>query len=133
MDISTVHGSAEIGHILWGPRIAGTRVATEAFFLLAEYVFGLGYRRYQWRCNARNLPSRRAAERFGYTFEGTFRQHLVIKGESRDSAWYSILDHEWPVRRAAFERWLAPENFDAEGRQRKRLADLRPASTAPAA
>ncbi len=125
MDISTAHGSAEIGHILWGPRIAGTRVATEAFFLLADYVFGLGYRRYQWRCNARNAPSRRAAERFGYTFEGIFRQHMVVKGESRDTAWYSILDHEWPSHRAAYGRWLDPANFDGAGRQRKRLDELR--------
>lgn len=125
MDVSTVHGSAEIGHILWGPRMAGTRVATEAFFLMADHVFALGYRRYQWRCNARNVPSRRAAERFGYTFEGVFRQHMVLKGASRDTAWYSILDHEWPAHRTAFARWLDPENFDAEGRQRKRLSDLR--------
>lgn len=128
MDISTAHGSAEIGHILWGPRIAGTRVATEAFFLLADHVFDLGYRRYQWRCNARNGPSRRAAERFGYAFEGIFRQHLVLKGESRDTAWYSILDHEWPDRRTAFARWLDPENFDEAGRQRRRLSEFRPAS-----
>jgi RimJ/RimL family protein N-acetyltransferase len=125
MDISTAHGSAEIGHILWGPRIAGTRVATEAFFLFADWTFGLGYRRYQWRCNARNEPSCRAALRFGYTFEGIFRQHMVVKGESRDTAWYSILGDEWPRHRTAFERWLAPENFGAEGRQLKRLDELR--------
>ncbi|MBS7538403.1 GNAT family N-acetyltransferase [Ancylobacter lacus] len=125
MDISTAYGSAEIGHILWGPRIAGTRVATEAFFLMADYVFGLGYRRYQWRCNARNSPSRRAAERFGYTHEGIFRQHMVVKGESRDTAWYSILDEEWPRHRAAYERWLRPDNFDGEGRQKARLNELR--------
>jgi len=128
MDISTSFGSAEIGHILWGPRIAGTRVATEAFFLFANWVFGLGYRRFQWRCNARNEPSRRAALRFGYTFEGIFRQHMVVKGESRDTAWYSILDHEWPRHAAAFEEWLAPENFDDDGRQRRRLDDLRSSS-----
>ena len=125
MDISTAYGSAEIGNILWGPRIAGTRVATEAFFLLADYVFGLGYRRYQWRCNSRNEPSRRAAERFGYTYEGIFRNHMVVKGESRDTAWYSILDQEWPRLRVAYERWLLPENFDREGRQKARLAELR--------
>lgn len=125
MDINTAHGSAEIGHILWGPRIAGTRVATEAFFLFADLMFGLGYRRYQWRCNASNGPSRRAAQRFGYTFEGVFRQHMIVKGESRDTAWYSILDGEWPRQRTAFERWLAPEKFDGEGRQRRRLEELR--------
>lgn len=125
MDINAAQGSAEIGHILWGPRIAGTRIATEAFFLLADYTFGLGYRRYQWRCNAANQPSRRAAARFGYTFEGVFRQHMVVKGENRDTAWYSILDGEWPALRAAYLRWLAPDNFDADGRQVRRLEDLR--------
>jgi RimJ/RimL family protein N-acetyltransferase len=125
MDISTAHGSAEIGHILWGSQIAGTRVATEAFFLLADYVFGLGYRRYQWRCNTRNEPSSRAAERFGYTSEGVFRKHMVVKGESRDTAWYSILDQEWVHLRASYERWLRPENFDGDGRQKARLDELR--------
>lgn len=121
MDINTAHGSAEIGHILWGPRIAGTRVATEAFFLFADYVFGLGYRRYQWRCNARNAPSRRAAERFGYTFEGIFRQNMVVKGENRDTAWFSIIDAEWPRLRAGYQAWLRPENFDAAGQQKEKL------------
>ncbi|GGZ45073.1 hypothetical protein GCM10011273_34830 [Asticcacaulis endophyticus] len=111
MDVSSAYGNAEIGHILWGPRIVGTRVATEVFFLMADYVFGLGYRRYQWRCNARNGPSRRAAERFGYTYEGTFRKHMVVKGENRDTAWHSILDEEWPRHRAAYERWLQPDMF----------------------
>jgi RimJ/RimL family protein N-acetyltransferase len=128
MDINAAYGSAEIGHILWGPQIAGTRVATEAFFLFADYVFGLGYRRYQWRCNALNEPSRRAALRFGYSFEGIFRQHMVVKGESRDTAWYSILDHEWPALCAAFQSWLAPGNFDAAGRQIRRLEELREGS-----
>jgi RimJ/RimL family protein N-acetyltransferase len=122
MDINTDHGSAEIGHILWGPRIARSRVATEAFFLMADHAFGLGYRRWQWRCNARNMPSRRAAERFGYTFEGIFRQHMVVKGENRDTAWFSIIDVEWPRLKAGYEAWLRPENFDAGGRQRTRLA-----------
>lgn len=125
MDVSTAFGSAEIGHILWGPRIAGTRVASEAFFLMADWIFGLGYRRYQWRCNARNEPSRRAATRFGYILEGSFRQHMVVKDESRDTAWYSILDSEWPRHAEAFGRWLAPGNFDASGRQIQRLEDLR--------
>jgi RimJ/RimL family protein N-acetyltransferase len=122
MDLNAAHGTAEIGHILWGPRIARTRVTTEAFFLFADLMFGLGYRRYQWRCNARNEHSRRAAVRFGYTFEGVFRQHMVVKGENRDTAWYSILDGEWPRLKGGYEAWLRPENFDAEGRQKSRLA-----------
>jgi RimJ/RimL family protein N-acetyltransferase len=122
MDINTDHGSAEIGGILWGPRIARSRVTTEAFFLMADYAFGLGYRRWQWRCNARNAPSRRAAERFGYHFEGIFRQHMVVKGESRDTAWYSITNAEWSCLRASYLAWLDPANFDADGQQRSRLA-----------
>jgi RimJ/RimL family protein N-acetyltransferase len=122
MDINTDHGSAEIGGILWGTRIARSRVTTEAFFLMADYAFGLGYRRWQWRCNARNAPSRRAAERFGYHFEGIFRQHMVVKGESRDTAWYSITDAEWSRLRASYVAWLDPANFEAGGQQRSRLA-----------
>lgn len=122
MDINTEHGTAEIGHILWGPRIARGRVTTEAFFLFADYIFGLGYRRWQWRCNANNAPSRRAADRFGFTFEGIFRNHMVVKGESRDTAWYSITDAEWPRLKAGYERWLRPENFDEAGTQREKLA-----------
>jgi RimJ/RimL family protein N-acetyltransferase len=107
---------------MFSPQLQRTPAATEAMFLMAQYVFEtLGYRRYEWKCNALNLPSRRAAERFGFIFEGVFRQHMVIKGRNRDTAWYSMLDSEWPARRAAFEAWLAPENFDAEGRQRRRL------------
>ena len=123
MDIAPAHGTAEIGHILWGPRIAGTRIATEAFFLLADHMMTtLAYRRWQWRCNAANAPSRRAAERFGFTYEGTFRNHMVVKGENRNTAWFSITDIEWPPIRARFQAWLAPENFDAQGHQRTRLA-----------
>jgi RimJ/RimL family protein N-acetyltransferase len=94
-------------------------------YLMASYVFDkLGYRRYEWKCNALNLPSRRAAERLGFTFEGIFRQHMVVKGQNRETAWYSMLDHEWPARKAAFEAWLAPENFDANDRQRQSLPAL---------
>jgi RimJ/RimL family protein N-acetyltransferase len=101
-------------------------VATEAFFLHARYVFDdLGYRRYEWKCNNENEPSRRAAKRFGFTFEGVFRQHVVSKGRNRDTAWFSIIDGEWPGLRAAFERWLEPSNFDASGRQKRTLAELR--------
>lgn len=123
MRIDPPNGSAEIGAVLWGPTIARRRAASEAFFLLAAYVFDtLGYRRFEWKCNAMNEASRRAALRFGFTFEGTFRQHRVVKGENRDTDWFSMLDGEWPSRKAALEAWLAPANFDANGVQRQRLA-----------
>lgn len=126
--ITPEHGVIEIGSILWGPAIAGTRVATEAFYLFARHAFeALGYRRFEWKCDSRNEPSRRAASRFGFTYEGIFRQHMVVKGESRDTAWYSMIDLEWPALRAAFDAWLSPENFDTSGAQRARLAELRPA------
>jgi RimJ/RimL family protein N-acetyltransferase len=126
MRITPEHGVIEVGHILWGPAISRTRVATEALFLHARYVFEtLGYRRFEWKCNARNEGSKRAADRFGFEYEGTFRQHMVQKGVSRDTAWFSILDGEWPTVRRAFEQWLAPANFDAEGKQKARLAALR--------
>ena len=97
-------------------------MATEALYLTARHVFDdLGYRRFEWKCNNRNAPSKRAAARFGFTFEGIFRQHMVIKGENRDTAWFSMLDGEWPARKAEFERWLDPRNFDAEGAQKTPL------------
>jgi RimJ/RimL family protein N-acetyltransferase len=118
MRIDPAHGVIEIGHILWGPAIARTRVATEALYLSAAYVFDqLGYRRFEWKCNDNNAPSKRAALRFGFTFEGTFRQHMVAKGQNRDTAWFSIIDAEWPSLKARYQTWLAPDNFDAEGRQ----------------
>ena len=120
------HGVIEVGSILWGPAISRTRVATEALFLSARYIFDeLGYRRFEWKCNSENQPSRNAAQRFGFTYEGIFRQHMVVKGRSRDSAWFSMLDSEWPALRSAFERWLAPTNFDHVGQQKARLEDLR--------
>ncbi len=120
------HGVIEIGHIWFSPALQRTRKATEAIYLMARYAFDdLGYRRLEWKCDALNDPSRRAAERFGFTFEGVFRQHLVVKGRNRDSAWFSILDGEWPAIRSAFEGWLAPENFDATGAQRHSLAEMR--------
>jgi RimJ/RimL family protein N-acetyltransferase len=126
MRITPEHGVIEVGHVLWGPAIARTRVATEALFLHARYIFEtLGYRRFEWKCNARNAPSRAAAERFGFSYEGLFRQHMVQKGESRDTTWFAMLDAEWPLIKRSFERWLAPENFDEAGRQRVRLAALR--------
>ena len=122
MRITPEHGVIEIGNILWGPAIARTRIASEAFFLAARYVFDeLGYRRFEWKCNNRNEPSKAAARRFGFTFEGVFRQHMWVKGADRDTAWFSIIDREWPAIRAAFERWLEPENFDSAGRQRSKL------------
>jgi RimJ/RimL family protein N-acetyltransferase len=119
------HGVIEVGNILMSPVLQRTTAATEAMYLMARHVFeDLGYRRYEWKCNALNQPSRRAAQRFGFTFEGIFRQHMVIKGRNRDTAWFAMLDHEWPARKAAFEAWLHPSNFDANGNQRRPLANI---------
>ena len=116
------NGVTEIGHIWYAPSIQRSRATTEATYLLARHVFDdLGYRRLEWKCNALNERSRRAAERFGFTYEGTFRQHMWVKGENRDTAWYSMLDGEWPGIRDSFERWLDPANFDESGRQRTAL------------
>ncbi len=124
--VEAAHGCVEIGHIWFGAALQRTPGATEAIFLLLRHAFEeLGYRRVEWRCNAANARSRRAAARFGFTYEGVFRQHMVVKGRSRDTAWYSLLDGEWAAASAAFRAWLGPENFDARGRQRTRLADLR--------
>jgi RimJ/RimL family protein N-acetyltransferase len=124
--ITPEHGVIEIGHIWFGKALQRTPKATEAIYLLARNAFDdLGYRRFEWKCNARNAASCRAAERFGFTFEGIFRQHQIVKGRNRDTAWYAILDGEWPAIRAAFDAWLAPENFDDEGRQRRSLRELR--------
>ena len=126
MRITPEHGVIEVGNILWGPAIARTRIATEAVFLFARYVFDeLGYRRFEWKCDARNEASMRAARRFGFTYEGIFRQHMVVKGQNRDTAWFAIADVDWPSLRKAFERWLEPENFDHRERQKSRLEDLR--------
>jgi len=115
----------EVGFIVYSPALQRTALATETQYLLARYVFEtLGYRRYEWKCDALNAPSRRAALRFGFVFEGIFRQHMITKGRSRDTAYYSMLDREWPVRKLNFERWLAPENFDSQGRQKQSLATL---------
>ena len=116
------HGVIEIGDILWGPRMARTRIATEALYLAARYVFDdLGYRRFEWKCNDLNAPSKKAALRFGFAFEGVFRQHMWVKGANRDTAWFAMLDVDWPRLRRAYERWLAPANFDAQGIQRSAL------------
>jgi RimJ/RimL family protein N-acetyltransferase len=122
MRIVPEHGVIEVGGILWGDRIARTRVATEALYLHARYVFDeLGYRRFEWKCNALNQPSRNAAIRFGFRFEGTFRQHMIVKGQNRDTAWFAMLDKDWPRLKAAYERWLAPTNFEANGAQKTQL------------
>ncbi|MFI4888935.1 MAG: GNAT family N-acetyltransferase [Steroidobacterales bacterium] len=126
MRITPQHGVIEIGHILWGPGMAQSRLATESLYLMASYVFDdLGYRRFEWKCDSLNEPSRRAALRFGFQFEGIFRQHMWIKGKNRDTAWYAMLDGDWPALRAAYDRWLEPGNFDALGRQRMSLAAAR--------
>jgi RimJ/RimL family protein N-acetyltransferase len=125
MEIRPAMRVIEMGSIVYSPLLQRTPLATEAQYLLARYAFEtLGYRRYEWKCNALNAPSRRAALRFGFTFEGVFRQHQIVKGRNRDTAWYSMLDGEWPARKRAFERWLAPENFDAAGRQKTSLSDF---------
>jgi RimJ/RimL family protein N-acetyltransferase len=122
MRIVPEHGVIEVGSIMWGPQIARTRLATEALYLFARHVFDdLGYRRFEWKCNARNEPSRRAAERFGFVYEGTFRQHMIVKGQNRDTAWFAMLDIDWPRLKAGYERWLDPSNFDADGTQKTRL------------
>src|SRR5205814_1544495 len=123
MRIEPAHGVVEVGNILLSPHLQRTRAATEAMYLMARHVFeDLGYRRYEWKCNAENQPSRRAALRLGFSFEGIFRQHMVIKGRNRDTAWFSMLDCDWPARKQAFEKWLAPSNFDTGGMQREKLS-----------
>ncbi|WP_413989486.1 GNAT family N-acetyltransferase [Labrys okinawensis] len=122
MRIDPVHGVIEIGSVLWGPAIARTRVCTEALYLFAHYVFDtLGYRRFEWKCHNLNDPSKRAAERFGFVFEGVFRQHMVAKGQNRDTAWFSIVDADWPRLKAGYEAWLRLENFDEAGQQKSKL------------
>jgi RimJ/RimL family protein N-acetyltransferase len=117
-------GTIEVGHICLAPELSQTRVATEAMFLMMDWAFGAGYRRYEWKCNALNLASRRAAQRYGFSYEGVFRQAAVVKGRNRDTAWFAVIDKDWPALRAAFTAWLAPGNFDAAGRQKARLSDL---------
>lgn len=122
MRMEPEHGVIELGGIYWGPAIARTRLATEAFYLTARHIFeDLGNRRFEWKCNDRNEPSKRAALRFGFTYEGLFRQHMIVRGENRDTAWFSILDSEWPDRKARLERWLDPGNFDTDGVQKAGL------------
>jgi RimJ/RimL family protein N-acetyltransferase len=115
-------GSIEVGHLQYSPLVQRRRAATEAMFLMMQSAFDLGYRRYEWKCDALNAPSRAAAERLGFSFEGVFRQATVYKGRSRDTAWYSIIDRDWPRLRQAFMKWLDPSNFDERGGQLSRLA-----------
>jgi RimJ/RimL family protein N-acetyltransferase len=123
--IDHANGTAEVGHISYSSALQRTTAATEAMYLMAAHAFDVvGVRRYEWKCDALNEPSRRAAARLGFTYEGTFRKAVVYKGRNRDTAWFAITDDEWPRFRAAFESWLDPANFDADGRQRARLEDL---------
>ncbi|HLY39814.1 MAG TPA: GNAT family protein [Terracidiphilus sp.] len=124
MRIKPAHGVIEVGNVMFSPALQRTRAATEAMYLMARHVFeDLGYRRYEWKCNALNEASRRAALRFGFAYEGIFRQHMVVKGKSRDTAWFAMLDADWPARKRAFEAWLDPANFDQAGRQRRTLLE----------
>lgn len=122
--ISPESGSIEAGHIQYSPALQRTPAATEAMYLMMQRAFTLGYRRYEWKCDALNFPSRTAALRLGFSFEGVFRQATVVKGRNRDTAWYSVLDVEWPALKRAFLHWLAPQNFDGRGRQLERLSTL---------
>jgi RimJ/RimL family protein N-acetyltransferase len=123
--ITPEHGVIEIGHIWFGASLRRSTAATEAIYLLAAHAFDeLGYRRLEWKCDSLNQASRRAAERFGFAFEGVFRRHMVVKGRNRDTAWFAITDDEWPAIRDAFQMWLSPENFDEAGHQRRPLGEL---------
>lgn len=122
--IDPANGVIEVGHLNFSPLLQRTPAATEAMYLLMRHAFELGYRRYEWKCNALNLPSRRAAERLGFLFEGLFRQAMISKGRNRDTAWYSILDSEWPMVCQLLEQWLSSDNFDAAGQQRQALATM---------
>jgi RimJ/RimL family protein N-acetyltransferase len=122
--ITPAAGSIEVGHICISPELQRGRIATEAMYLMMKTAFEAGYRRYEWKCDARNRPSRRAAQRLGFSYEGVFRQAAVIKGRNRDTAWFSVIDSEWPALSEAYSAWLSPTNFDAAGKQRERLSDL---------
>jgi hypothetical protein len=117
-------GSIEVGYIAMAPQLQRTRAATEAIYLMMKWAFEAGYRRFEWKCDALNAASRRAAQRFGLSFEGVFRQATVVKGRNRDTAWFAAIEAEWPALKEAFEVWLSPANFDVHGQQRERLSDL---------
>jgi RimJ/RimL family protein N-acetyltransferase len=124
LNIHRAHATIEVGHIHFSPALQRSRIATEAMYLMMGHAFGAGYRRYEWKCNAHNTRSRRAAQRFGFSYEGIFRQHMAVRGHNRDSAWYACVDGEWPALRDAYETWLAAENFDEAGAQRLSLSAL---------
>ena len=124
LNVVPEHGSIELGHLKFSARLSRTSAATEAMVLMIEHAFALGYRRLEWKCDALNAPSRRAAQRLGFQFEGIFRQHRVVNGHNRDSTWYALLDREWQRLQPQFMRWLAPGNFDAHGRQRRSLSAM---------
>jgi RimJ/RimL family protein N-acetyltransferase len=127
MRVDPANRVIEVGNIMYTPAMQRTAGATEAQYLFARYVFDeLGYRRYEWKCNDLNAPSKRAARRFGFSFEGVFRQHMIVKGRNRDTAWFAMLDGEWPARKAAYACWLKPDNFDDQGLQKLRLSELMP-------
>jgi len=125
MRLRPEHGSAEVGCIAFGPKLKRTRIATEAIYLMMQHAFDLGYRRFEWKCNNGNDASKNAALRFGFTFEGVFRNDMIVKGQNRDTAWYSITDSEWSALNHMFDAWLRPENFDEKGDQRRKLSDCR--------
>jgi len=125
MRIDPAMGVIEIGNIHMSPALQGTRAATEAMYLLMQQAFALGYRRYEWKCDTLNAPSKRAAARLGFTYDGLFRQAVVYKSRNRDTAWFSVIDSDWPALRKAFESWLSPENFDEAGKQKTKLQDIR--------
>jgi len=130
--IDPANGVIEVGHLYFSPALQGTTAATEAMYLMMRHVFDLGYRRFEWKCDSLNAPSRRAALRLGFQFEGIFRQAIVVKGRNRDTAWFSVIDGEWPHLRTRFEEWLAPQNFDAKGRQLCPLSEIVPGSATQA-
>lgn len=126
MRADPANGVVEVGSVAHGAAMARSPLSTEVHYLMAKHVFeDLGYRRYEWKCNSENQASRTTALRLGFSFEGIFRQHMLSKGGNRDTAWFSMIDSEWPLLNAAFENWLAPDNFDADGRQKRRLEDIR--------
>ena len=122
--IAPEHGSIEVGHIHYSPALRGTTAATESMYLMMRRAFELGYRRYEWKCDSLNLKSRQAAQRLGFSFEGVFRQATVYKGRNRDTAWFAVIDREWPALERAYQSWLAPSNFDSDGKQVRRLSEL---------
>jgi len=124
LNINRAYGTIEVGHVHFAPVMQRSRIASEAMYLMMRHAFDAGFRRYEWKCNMLNAPSRAAAQRFGFSYEGIFRQHMVVRGENRDSAWYACIDGEWPALKRAFETWLDDANFDADGRQVQSLSNL---------